>query len=138
MSDDKTLKEREEEGKQVIREMFGDAFLDTMESNAGDSPFGPQPKYSFGNAFADFWGRSGIDRKTRSLITIAFLIAQRLPNELQNHVKGALNNGCTLEEINEVLLQAIPYCGFPTASAARKAAENAVRQYQQQDPVKPA
>lgn len=53
----------------------------------------------------------GIDRKTRSLVTIAFLIAQKSPTELKGHIRGAINNGASVAEIQEVLLHSLPYCG---------------------------
>ncbi|MBI3533112.1 MAG: carboxymuconolactone decarboxylase family protein, partial [Burkholderiales bacterium] len=76
------------------------------------------------NAWGDVWQREGLDRKTRSLITVAMLTALGKQHELKGHVRGALNNGATVTEIQEVLLHASIYCGVPTAvDAFRSAAE---------------
>ena len=63
----------------------------------------------------EIWTRPGLDRKTRSIINIAMLTALNRPHEVRLHVRGALNNGLTREEIKEVLLQAAIYCGVPAA-----------------------
>jgi len=76
------------------------------------------------NAWGDVWQRPGLDLKTRSLVTVAMLTALGKQNELKGHVRGALNNGATVQEIQEVLLHATVYCGVPTAvEAFRSAAE---------------
>ena len=76
------------------------------------------------NAWGDVWQRPGLDMKTRSLITVAFLTALGKQHELKGHVRGALNNGATAQEIQEVLLHASIYCGLPAAvEAFRTAAE---------------
>jgi 4-carboxymuconolactone decarboxylase len=69
------------------------------------------------------WGRDGISRKTRSLVNLAMLTALNRPHELRLHLRGALTNGCTPEEIREVLLQAAVYCGVPAGVDAFKAAK---------------
>ena len=66
-------------------------------------------------AWGDTWQRDGLDLKTRSLITVAMLTALGKQHELKGHVRGALNNGATPEELREVMLHATVYCGFPTA-----------------------
>jgi len=75
-------------------------------------------------AWGDVWQREGLDLKTRSLITVAMLTALGRQHELKGHVRGALNNGVTPAELQEVLLQAAVYCGVPAAvEAFRSAAE---------------
>ncbi len=75
-------------------------------------------------AWGDVWQREGLDRKTRSLVTVAMLTALGKQHELKGHVRGALNNGATAKEIQEVLLHATIYCGVPAAvDAFRTAAE---------------
>jgi 4-carboxymuconolactone decarboxylase len=84
----------------------------------------PIQDYITRNAWGDVWQRPGLDLKTRSLITVAFLTALGKQHELKGHVRGALNNGATPEEIQEVLLHASIYCGLPSAvDAFRSAAE---------------
>ena len=76
------------------------------------------------NAWGDVWQRPGLDLKTRSLITVAFLTALGKQHELKGHIRGALNNGVTKEELQELLLHATVYCGVPAAvDAFRTAAE---------------
>jgi 4-carboxymuconolactone decarboxylase len=72
------------------------------------------------------WGRPGLELKTRSLINLAMLAALNRPQELRLHVRGALNNGCTHDEIREVLLQAAIYCGVPAALDAFRNAAQAI------------
>ena len=69
-------------------------------------------------------------RKYRSLITIAFLTALKSPTELKGHIRGALNNGASVEEIQEVLLHSLPYCGAPAAQEAFRAALEVIQDYQ--------
>jgi 4-carboxymuconolactone decarboxylase len=75
-------------------------------------------------AWGDVWQRPGLDLKTRSMITVAILTALGKQHELKGHVRGALNNGVTPQELQELLLHAAVYCGVPTAvDAFRTAAE---------------
>jgi 4-carboxymuconolactone decarboxylase len=78
------------------------------------------------NAWGDVWQRPGLDLKTRSLITVAFLTALGRQHELKGHVRGALNNGATAQEIQEVLLHASIYCGLPAAVEAFRTASDVV------------
>lgn len=73
-------------------------------------------------AWGEIWTRPGLARPTRSLITLAMLVALNRPDELRLHIRGALNNGVTRDEIKEVLLQAAVYCGVPAAHAAFRVA----------------
>ncbi len=84
----------------------------------------PIQQYITRNAWGDVWLRDGLDLKTRGLITVAMLTALGKQQELKGHVRGALNNGATVAEIQEVLLHASIYCGVPAAvDAFRSAAE---------------
>ena len=105
--------------KQVMGEDFvARAFGGATEFTA------PIQQYITRNAWGDVWQRPGLDLKTRSLITVAMLTALGKQHELKGHVRGALNNGATVEEIQEVLLHASIYCGVPSAvDAFRSAAE---------------
>jgi 4-carboxymuconolactone decarboxylase len=78
------------------------------------------------NAWGNVWQRPGLDLKTRSLITVAMLTAQGKQQELKAHVRGALNNGATPEEIRELMLHATVYCGFPTAIDAFRSATEVI------------
>ncbi|MFP8780868.1 4-carboxymuconolactone decarboxylase [Hydrogenophaga sp. RWCD_12] len=110
-------------GLKTRRDVMGDEFVD--RALAGTTPFTqPIQDHISRAAWGDVWQREGLDRKTRSLITVAMLTALGKQHELKGHVRGALNNGATVEEIQEVLLHAAIYCGIPTAvEAFRTAAE---------------
>lgn len=99
---------------------------DFVASALGNATAFTQPIQQFitRNAWGDTWQRPGLDLKTRSLVTVAMLTALGKQNELKGHVRGALNNGATVQEIQEVLLHASIYCGVPSAvEAFRSAAE---------------
>lgn len=110
-------------GLATRREVMGDAFVDS--ALAGTTPFTqPIQDHISRAAWGDVWQRDGLDRKTRSLITVAMLTALGKQHELKGHVRGALNNGATVQEIQEVLLHAAIYCGVPASvEAFRTAAE---------------
>lgn len=112
-------------GLATRREVMGDAFVDA--AFAGANAFtAPLQEHITRAAWGDVWQRPGLDRKTRSLITVAMLTALGKQNELKGHVRGALNNGATVEEIQEVLLHATVYCGVPAAVEAFRSANDVV------------
>jgi len=78
------------------------------------------------NAWGDVWQRDGLDLKTRSLVTVGMLTALGKQHELKGHVRGALNNGATVKEIQEVLLHAAIYCGVPSSVEAFRTASEVV------------
>lgn len=78
------------------------------------------------NAWGEVWQRDGLDLKTRSLVTVGMLTALGKQNELKGHVRGALNNGATVKEIQEVLLHAAIYCGVPSSVEAFRTASEVV------------
>lgn len=112
-----------DEGLATRREVLGDAYVDASIQNATDFTIDMQElvtQYCWG----DVWNRPGLDRRSRSLLNLAMLTALNRPHELKIHVRGALNNGLTREEIKEVFLQTAIYCGVPAAiDAFRSAAE---------------
>ena len=117
------MTDQKKPGVEMRRQVMGDAFVDRALGNA--TPFTqPIQDYITRNAWGDVWQRPGLDRRSRSLITVAMLVAMGKQHELKGHVRGALNNGVTVQEIQEVLLHASIYCGLPTAvEAFRTAAE---------------
>jgi len=103
-----------EEGLRVRREVLGAEYVDKAVASATDFNREFQElvtEYCWGKV----WTRPGLDRKTRSLLNIAMLTALNRPHEVALHVRGALNNGCTRDDIKEVLLQTAIYCGVPAA-----------------------
>ncbi|MDH4611201.1 carboxymuconolactone decarboxylase family protein [Pseudomonas sp. BN102] len=123
------MSEERKPGLQVRREVMGDAFVDRAMGNATEFT---QPLQDFVNehAWGGVWNREGLSRKTRSLITLAALTALKCPQELKGHVRGALNNGCTVEEIREALLHCAVYAGVPAAIDAFRAAQEVIDDYQ--------
>lgn len=109
-------------GEQIRRQVMGDDFVDRALNNT-DSLTEPMQEYINTHAWGSTWQREGIDLKTRSLITVAMLVALRAPQELKGHIRGAINNGATAEEIREVLLHSAVYCGAPAAQEAFRAAK---------------
>lgn len=101
-----------ERGMQVRREMLGDAWVDQAMQNA-DAINRPFQDLATEYCFGSIWARDELPRNTRSLVNIGMLIALNRAFELETHMKIALTNGCTREEIREVLLQATVYCGMP-------------------------
>ncbi len=108
-------------GMQVRREMFGAAGAEDRYAQATDfnRPFEDAVTR---HCFGDTWTRPGLDRRTRSLITLAALTALTKPNQLKAHVAGALANGCSIEEIRETLLHTAIYAGVPCGVEAFNAA----------------
>ncbi|MGJ4921093.1 carboxymuconolactone decarboxylase family protein [Bradyrhizobium oligotrophicum] len=118
MSDEKELFEK---GLKVRREVLGAAYVDGSLAKADDFMMAFQhitTEMCWGYA----WTRPGLNRRTRSIINLAMLTALSKPSELKLHVKGALTNGVTVDEIKEILLHATVYCGIPAGLEAFKAA----------------
>ncbi len=110
-----------ETGMQIRREMFGPAGAE--ERVAAATPFTrPLEDVVTRYCFGETWGRPGLDLKTRSMITLAALTAMVRPNQLKVHVRGALKNGVTPEEIREILLHTAVYAGIPAGVEAFGAA----------------
>ena len=114
------------DGLQVRKEVMGDAFVDKAFANV-DAFTGPLQDYITRNAWGTVWCRDGLDRKTRSLVTLSMLTALGRTQELKGHVRGALNNGASVDEIREVLLHATVYCGVPLAVDAFRAAHEVLK-----------
>jgi len=119
------------QGMAVRREVLGDEYVDKAISSAADF-IRPLQDFVTENCWGEIWTRSAIPKKTRSLITIAMLAALKTPAELKAHVRGALRNGCTVEEIQEVLLQATVYCGVPAGVEAFRAAKDVIEAWKKE------
>jgi 4-carboxymuconolactone decarboxylase len=101
-------------GLATRREVLGTEYVDAALKNADDFNMAMQEhvtQYCWG----DVWNRPGLERKTRSFLNLAMITALNRPHELKLHVRGAINNGLTKDEIREVFLQAAIYCGVPAA-----------------------
>ena len=107
-------KELFEAGLKVRRQVLGAEYVDAAISQADDFSR-PLQELVTEYCWGAVWTRPGLSRKTRSLINLAMLTALNRPHEVELHLRGALNNGCTKEEIMEGLLQTAIYCGVPAA-----------------------
>ncbi|WP_420393876.1 4-carboxymuconolactone decarboxylase [Acuticoccus sp.] len=109
---DETKDETYERGMAIRRATLGDAYVDRAMANVDDFTEDLQ-KIVTTYCWGELWGREGLDRRTRSIINLAMLSALGRNHELGAHVRGAINNGLTRDEIKEVLLQVGVYCGVP-------------------------
>jgi 4-carboxymuconolactone decarboxylase len=114
-----------ERGLQVRREVLGNEYVDRALAQVTDFNR-PVQELVTEVAWGTIWTRPGLPRKTRSLVNLAMITALNRPQELRTHVRGAINNGCTKEEIQEVLLQAFVYCGAPAGMDAFRAASEVI------------
>ena len=125
MSHEETNAETHARGMTVRREVLGDDHVD--RAVAGTSPFTEDfqdliTRYAWG----EIWSRPGLDRRTRSFITLTALVALGREDELEMHVRAALGNGLTSDEIGELLLQCAVYCGVPAANGAFAVAQRVI------------
>ena len=111
------MDERYEAGMKVRREVLGDAHVDRATENATDFSR-PFQEFITRAAWGEAWTRPGLDRRTRSVITLSVLTALRAENEIPMHVRAAIRNGLTPEEIREVLIHTAVYAGVPAANSA--------------------
>jgi len=120
-------KERYHKGQQTRREVLGQEHVDRAQSNLSEfnAPF---QEFITRYAWGEIWERAGLTRRERSLITLAILVALNREPEFRMHIRAALNNGVTIDEIREVLIHAGIYCGLPAANAAIYAAEQVIKE----------
>ncbi|MGH8782931.1 carboxymuconolactone decarboxylase family protein [Paraburkholderia sp.] len=112
-----------EQGLAVFEQLRGAERSQQMKSSIDNGAFGAaMTALSMDFVFGSVWARDGLDRRARSLVTLGILIALRQRDELKNHVRIALTNGLTVDELEEVMIQASVYAGFPAAHAANNAA----------------
>jgi 4-carboxymuconolactone decarboxylase len=110
----KMNKEAFEKGLKTRREVLGSEYVDNSIKNAGEFNM-PMQELVTEFAWNAIWNRPGLDRRSRSMINLAMLTALNRPHELKLHLKGAINNGLTKDEIREILMQTAIYCGVPAA-----------------------
>jgi 4-carboxymuconolactone decarboxylase len=129
MSDvhDETIGDLFQRGLELRREVLGAEYVDGSMKNANDFMMSFQritTEWCWGYA----WGRPGLDKKTRSMLNLAMLTALGKSAEIRLHVRGAINNGLTVEDIQEVLLHATVYCGIPAGLDAFKNANEVLKE----------
>jgi 4-carboxymuconolactone decarboxylase len=124
---DQTINELFDSGLALRREVLGPEYVDNSLKNANDFTMAFQQvtsEWCWGYA----WGRSGLDHKTRSMLNLAMLTALNRAAEVKLHVRGAINNGVTVDEIKETLLHATIYCGIPAGLDAFKIANEVLKE----------
>jgi 4-carboxymuconolactone decarboxylase len=111
-------------GLAVRRKVMGDKYVNESLANAKDDDFmEPLQQFLTENAWGAVWVREGLSLKTRSMLNLAILTAINRPNELKLHIRGAINNGVSKEEMREIFLQCGVYCGAPAALESFKLAQ---------------
>jgi 4-carboxymuconolactone decarboxylase len=118
--------DRIEAGRNVMRELMGEEFMERRDKNRNSFNATIQD-YSDEVCFGMVWSRPGIDRKLRSILNIAMLVALNRVPQLRTHVEGAINNGCTPDELREILLHCAVYAGLPSAVEGFKVAEEVLK-----------
>jgi len=124
-------KELWDKGLAVRKEVLGAEYVERQLKTVDD--FGmPMQELVTQSCWGWLWTRPQLPRKMRSLVNLGMLSALNRPNEFKTHVRGALTNGCTREEIREVLLQVAVYCGMPAGVEAFRLAREAMKEYEQE------
>ncbi|AWB83885.1 carboxymuconolactone decarboxylase family protein [Corynebacterium liangguodongii] len=116
--------ERFAAGMAVRRAVMGDNFVDTALAKAAGSDGEELQHHITATVWGSVWTREGLSRRDRSLLNIGMLVALRATEELRGHVRGALANGLTREEVTEAIIHASGYCGAPAALSAMKVAQD--------------
>ena len=114
-------KELFDKGLKVRREVLGCEYVDNAIKNADDFSR-PLQEFVTEYCWGELWNRPSLDRKSRSMLNLAMLAALNRPHEIKLHIRGAINNGMTKDEIKEVFLQVGVYCGVPAAVDAFRSA----------------
>ena len=118
-----------EKGREIRRKLLGDAAVERIDKAVYTDPIMRKfAELTQETVFGALWTRPGLDRRTRSIVNLAMLGALNRPHELKLHVKGALKNGLTKDEIKEILLQVAVYCGVPAGIDAFRNAREAFKE----------
>lgn len=117
-------REKYEKGLEIRKAVLGKEYVENSLRNADDFSL-PMQELSTEYCWGHVWGREGLSRRERSMINLAMISALNRPHELKLHVKGALVNGVTREEIREILLQVAIYCGIPAGIDSFRLAKEA-------------
>ena len=120
-------KELYEAGLKVRRAVVGDAYVDASLKNA-DAFSQPMQELVTQYCWGDVWSRPGLDRRSRSLLNLGMIAAMNRSEELATHVRGAINNGLTKDEICEAFLQVAVYCGMPAGLTSFKIARQVFKE----------
>lgn len=128
------MDQQTQDGLAIRQQVMGAEFVDKATRDL-DNFTAPLQEFVNRNAWGTVWCRDGLELKTRSLITLGMLTAMGRSHEIKGHVRGALNNGASLKEIQEVLLHASVYCGMPLAIDAFRSAHEVIKEAGLTEPV---
>ena len=123
--------EKFENGMRIRREVLGNDYVDRAEANKTEFDADFQ-RFITETAWGSVWSRAGLDRRTRSMVTVAVLAAIGQEQELALHIRASANNGVTAEELKEVLLQVAVYAGVPAANSAYRIAKEIYSEHEDQ------
>jgi len=121
--------DRFEKGLAIRKEVLGDEYV-TRSLEWADDFTRPMQELSTAYCWGEIWSREGLSRRDRSLLNLAMISALNRPHELKLHVKAALRNGLTREEIREALLQVAVYCGVPAGMDSTRIARDAIAEFE--------
>ena len=121
-------KELYKTGERICREVMGDARVDASMANLDDFNRDFMEQFITELGWGSVWGRDGLTRKQRSLLNLGMLAALGRMHEFEGHVRGAINNGLTREEVREALLQVTMYCGAPAGMEAFRSATKVLKE----------
>ncbi|MFL6877657.1 carboxymuconolactone decarboxylase family protein [Pseudomonas marginalis] len=123
------MNENWQAGHELMVGMMGPEFAKAIEAGATSGGFAADvARMAIEHAFGSVWSRPGLELKYRSAVVIGALIAQHQPAELKNHLRFGLNNGLTVLELQEIIIQTLPYVGFPAISSALTVAIEVLRE----------
>ena len=125
MTDQQARSDKFEAGLKTRKAGLGDAYVDASIAAADDFTW-PLQELVTEYCWDSIWNREGLPKQTRSLINLAMITALNRPHELKLHIRGAFNNGCSQDEIREVLLQSAIYCGVPASIDAFRTAREVI------------
>ncbi len=123
-----------EKGMKLRREVLGDDYVDRALAGVDDFSREFQQMVTE-HAWGSIWARPGLEKRQRSLLNLGMLAALNRPEEFELHFRGALKNGCTLEELKETLLQIAVYCGMPAGVASFRIARKVLNELKSTEPA---
>jgi 4-carboxymuconolactone decarboxylase len=127
MAQSKERSEKFERGLKTRRAVVGDAYVDKSLASADDFTW-PMQVLVTENCWEDIWNRPGLDKRSRSILNLGMIAALNRPHELKLHIRGAIQNGLSKDEIKEILLQVACYCGIPAGIDIFRLAKEAFKE----------